>query len=169
MSESASTPTPAVATELRAARSHVGRRILRNPTGLVALIVLTVMVLLAVFADVLAPMDPSKANIQDVLAPAGGAHPLGADSAGRDVLSRLLFATRFSIAGALWAVLIAAAIGVTSGLVAGYYQKWFESVSVWVISIIQALPGIVVLLAARAVVGPSIWATSCSAPHQTGL
>ena len=157
MSESASTPTPAVATELRAARSHVGRRILKNPTGLVALIVLTVMVLLAIFADLLAPMDPSKANIQDVLAPAGGAHPLGADSAGRDVLSRLLFATRFSIAGALWAVLIAAVIGVTSGLIAGYYQKWFESVSVWVISIIQALPGIVVLLAARAVVGPSIW------------
>ncbi|MFD3443860.1 dipeptide/oligopeptide/nickel ABC transporter permease/ATP-binding protein [Microbacteriaceae bacterium 4G12] len=115
------------------------------------------MVLLAIFADLLAPMDPSKANIQDVLAPAGGAHPLGADSAGRDVLSRLLFATRFSIAGALWAVLIAAVIGVTSGLIAGYYQKWFESVSVWVISIIQALPGIVVLLAARAVVGPSIW------------
>jgi ABC-type dipeptide/oligopeptide/nickel transport system ATPase component/ABC-type dipeptide/oligopeptide/nickel transport system permease subunit len=157
MSELATTPTPAVATELRAARSHVGRRILRNPTGLVALILLTVMILLAVFADLLAPMDPSKANIQDVLAPAGGAHPLGADSAGRDVLSRLLFATRFSIAGALWAVLIAAVIGVTTGLIAGYYQKWFESVSVWVISIIQALPGIVVLLAARAVVGPSIW------------
>jgi peptide/nickel transport system permease protein len=157
MSESASTPTPAVATELRAARSHIGRRILKNPTGLVSLILLTVMVLLAVFAGVLAPMDPNKANIQDVLAPAGGAHLLGADSAGRDVLSRLLFATRFSIAGALWAVLIAAAIGVTSGLIAGYYQKWFESVSVWVVSIIQALPGIVVLLAARAVVGPSIW------------
>jgi ABC-type dipeptide/oligopeptide/nickel transport system ATPase component/ABC-type dipeptide/oligopeptide/nickel transport system permease subunit len=115
------------------------------------------MILLGVFAGLLAPMDPSKANIQDVLAPASGTHPLGADSAGRDVLSRLLFATRFSIAGALWAVLIAAVIGVTSGLIAGYYQKWFESVSVWVVSIIQALPGIVVLLAARAVVGPSIW------------
>ncbi|WP_150309204.1 dipeptide/oligopeptide/nickel ABC transporter permease/ATP-binding protein [Planctomonas psychrotolerans] len=157
MSESATTPTPDVATEVRAARSHVGRRLLRNPTGLAAIIVLTVMILLAIFADVLAPMDPSKANIQDVLAPASDAHPLGADSAGRDVLSRLLFATRFSIAGALWAVLIAAVIGVTSGLLAGYYQKWFESVSVWVVSIIQALPGIVVLLAARAVIGPSIW------------
>jgi peptide/nickel transport system permease protein len=157
MSESATTPTPPVATELRAARSHIVRRILKNPTGLTALIVLAVVILLAILADVLAPMDPNQANIQEVLAPPGGAHPLGADSAGRDVLSRLLFATRFSIAGALWAVLIAALIGVTSGLIAGYYQRWFETVSVWVISIIQALPGLVVLLAARAVVGPSIW------------
>jgi ABC-type dipeptide/oligopeptide/nickel transport system ATPase component/ABC-type dipeptide/oligopeptide/nickel transport system permease subunit len=157
MSESASTPTPEVATELRAARSHIGRRILKNPTGLAALIVLAIMIILAILADVLAPMNPNQANIQEVLASPGGAHPLGADSAGRDVLSRLLFATRFSIAGALWAVLIAAVIGVTTGLIAGYYQKWFETVSVWVISIIQALPGIVVLLAARAVLGPSIW------------
>ena len=158
MSESALTPVIDVRTEERAARSHIGRRILKNPTGLAALVVLGLVVLSAVLADVLAPMDPNQANIQDVLAPPGtGEHVLGADSAGRDVLSRLLFATRFSIAGALWAVLIAAAIGVTSGLLAGYYQKWFETTSVWVVSVLQALPGIVVLLAARAVVGPSIW------------
>ena len=158
MSESASTPTPAVSSEVRAARSHVARRMLKNPTGLSALIVLALIFLAAILADVLAPMDPSKANISDVLASPGQAgHVLGADSAGRDVLSRLLFATRFSIAGALWAVLIAAVIGVLTGLIAGYYQKWFQSVSAWVISIIQALPGIVVLLAARAVIGPSLW------------
>ena len=157
MTESAMTSTPDVGTEIRAARSHVGHRLLKNPTGMAAIIVLGLIILAAILADVLAPMNPNQANIQEVLAPPGGTHPLGADSAGRDVLSRLLFATRFSIAGALWAVLIAAVIGVTSGLIAGYYQKWFEQVSVWVVSIIQALPGIMVLLAARAVVGPSLW------------
>ncbi|THG29396.1 dipeptide/oligopeptide/nickel ABC transporter permease/ATP-binding protein [Naasia lichenicola] len=157
MSESAMTSNPPVAAEVRAARSHLARRMLKNPTGLAAIIVLALIILLAILADVLAPMDPSVANINDVLAPPSALHPLGGDSAGRDVLSRLLFATRFSIAGALWAVLIAAVIGVTSGLIAGYYQKWFETVSVWIISVIQALPGIVVLLAARAVVGPSLW------------
>ena len=158
MSESAIPAPVDVATEERAARSHLFRRLLKNPTGLAAMIVLGLIVLSAIFADLLAPMSPNQSNIQDVLAAPGEAgHILGADGAGRDVLSRLLFATRFSVAGAFWAVLIAALIGVTTGLIAGYYQKWFESVSIWVISILQALPGIVVLLAARAVVGPSLW------------
>ena len=158
MSEAAIVPVIDVAVEERAARSHIARRILKNPTGLVALVVLGLILLSAVFAGVLAPMDPNQPNIQDVLAPPGEAgHVLGADSAGRDVLSRLLFATRYSIAGALEAVLIAALLGVTSGLIAGYYQKWFESTSLWVISAVQALPGVVVLLAARAVTGPSLW------------
>jgi peptide/nickel transport system permease protein len=157
MSESATTPIPDVATEERAARSHIARRLLKNPTGVATTIVLALIFLVAIFADFLAPMDPTQANIQEVLAPPSAAHPLGADSAGRDVLSRLLFATRYSVAGALWAVLIAAIIGVTSGLLAGYYAKWFEQTSVGVISVIQALPGMVILLAARAVVGPSLW------------
>jgi peptide/nickel transport system permease protein len=92
-----------------------------------------------------------------VMAPPSADHPLGADSAGRDILSRLLFATRYSVAGALLAVVIAAIVGVTTGLIAGYYQKWFETGSVAAISAIQALPGIMILLAARAVVGPSLW------------
>lgn len=158
MSESATVPELTdIASEERAVQSHLARRMLKNPTGIVATVILVVVILLAIFAGLLAPMDPNKANIQDVLASPSADHPLGADSAGRDVLSRLLFATRFSLAGALWAVFIAAAIGVTSGLIAGYYQKWFEQVSVGLISIIQALPGIVVLLAARSVIGPSIW------------
>jgi peptide/nickel transport system permease protein len=158
MSESATTPTIDVAVEERAAHSHIARRILKNPIGLTTLVVLALIVLSAIFANVLAPMDPNQANIQDVLAPPGeGGHVLGADSAGRDVLSRLLFATRYSIAAALLAVLVAAVIGVTSGLIAGYYQKWFEQTSTWLISIVQALPGVVVLLAAYAVLGQSLW------------
>ena len=157
MSESATTPAIDLRVEENAARSHVMARVLRNPTGLASIIILVIVFLIAVFADFLAPMDPNQANIDEVMAPPSADHPLGADSAGRDILSRLLFATRYSVAGALLAVVIAAIIGVTSGLIAGYYQKWFETGSVAVISIIQALPGIVILLAARAVVGPSLW------------
>ncbi|MEV8273306.1 dipeptide/oligopeptide/nickel ABC transporter permease/ATP-binding protein [Microbacterium sp. NPDC077184] len=157
MSESATTPAIDVQVEEKAARSHVVARLLRNPTGLASVIVLVIVFLVAVLADFLAPLDPGQANINEVMAPPGGDYLLGADSAGRDILSRLLFATRFSVAGALLAVAVAAIIGVTTGLIAGYYQKWFETGSVAVISMIQALPGIVILLAARAVVGPSLW------------
>ncbi|BAS14773.1 dipeptide transport system permease protein DppC [Arthrobacter sp. Hiyo8] len=55
------------------------------------------------------------------------------------------------------ALVVAVAIGVTGGLVAGYYGGWFDSVSSWLTGLLMAMPGIVILLAARAVVGPSMW------------
>jgi peptide/nickel transport system permease protein len=133
------------------------RRLLRTPTGLISIIILALVALSAIFAPLLAPADPNFASIGDVLgAPAPG-HPLGFDGAGHDVLSRLLFAGRFSLAGALLALVVALVIGVTAGLIAGYYHGWFDNVSSWLAGLIMAMPGIVVLLAARAVLGPSLW------------
>jgi peptide/nickel transport system permease protein len=157
MTEAAMIPTPNVGAEIRSARSHLFRRILRNGTAVTALVILAIVVLAAIFAPLLTGADPNRANIRDLLAAPGSAHPLGADAAGRDVLARLLYGTRFSLAGALLATAIAAVLGVATGLIAGYYQKWFENVSSWVVSVVMALPGIVVLLAARAVLGPSLW------------
>ena len=71
--------------------------------------------------------------------------------------ARLLYGARYTLAGALLATVVAAVLGITSGLVAGYYGKWFESSASWVTTLLMALPGIVVLLAARAVLGPSLW------------
>jgi peptide/nickel transport system permease protein len=133
------------------------RRLLRNPLGLVAMGCLVLLALTAAFAALLAPADPNAASLNAVLAPPGGAHPLGADSAGRDVLSRLLFAGQFSLAGALVALLVAMAIGVSAGLVAGYYGGRLDAVLSWQAGLWMALPGIVILLAARAVLGPSMW------------
>jgi len=87
----------------------------------------------------------------------GSGHLLGTDGAGRDVWSRLLYGGRYTLAGALLATVVAAVLGIASGLVAGYYGKWFESAASWVTTLLMALPGIVVLLAARSVLGPSLW------------
>ncbi|MBN9187029.1 MAG: dipeptide/oligopeptide/nickel ABC transporter permease/ATP-binding protein, partial [Microbacterium sp.] len=133
------------------------RRLLRKPIAIASLSFLVLVVLVAIVGPLLAPHSPDTASAADVLGPITGAHPLGTDSAGRDVLSRLLFATRFSIAGAALALVVAAVIGVTGGLFAGYYGRWLEGTSAWIAGLIQALPGIVVLLAARAVLGPSMW------------
>jgi peptide/nickel transport system permease protein len=146
-----------VAVEARAVRSHLARRMLRNGTGLASIIVLILIALAAILAPLISPSDPNLANVSKVLSPAAPGHPLGFDAAGRDVLSRLVFATRFSILGALLGTAVAAALGVTSGLIAGYYQRWFEGISSWLVSVVMALPGIVVLLAARTVLGPSLW------------
>ncbi|MFK4296503.1 peptide/nickel transport system permease protein [Arthrobacter sp. GAS37] len=146
-----------IALPTQAARVSLFRKLLTHPTGAASLIVLALVALAAVLAPVLATHDPSLASLQSVLAKSGPEHVLGADSAGRDVFSRLLFAGQFSLAGALLALVVAVAIGVTGGLVAGYYGGWFDSVSSWLTGLLMAMPGIVILLAARAVVGPSMW------------
>jgi peptide/nickel transport system permease protein len=151
------TTGPGVSSEIAAARSHLARRMLRNPFGLAALTVLAIIVLAAIFAPLLTSQNPDTASVTNILLPPGGGHLLGTDGAGRDVFARLLYGARYTLAGALLATVVAAILGITSGLVAGYYGKWFESASSWITNVLMALPGIVVLLAARAVLGPSLW------------
>jgi peptide/nickel transport system permease protein len=148
---------PDVTSDMRAARSHLARRFLKNPLGVAALSVLVLIVLAAIFAPLLTSYNPNAASVLNVLQGPGAGHLLGTDGAGRDVWARLLYGARYTLAGALLATVVAAILGITSGLVAGYYGKWFEAASSWVTTLLMALPGIVVLLAARAVLGPSLW------------
>jgi peptide/nickel transport system permease protein len=158
MSEAVSeAPVLGVSPEISAAHRHLARRLLKNPLGLLALSVLAIIVLAAIFAPLLTSYDPNAASVTNVLQPPGAGHLLGTDGAGRDVWARLLYGARYTLTGALLATVVAAVIGITAGLVAGYYGKWFESTSSWITNMLMALPGIVVLLAARAVLGPSLW------------
>jgi peptide/nickel transport system permease protein len=148
---------PDVTSDMRAAHSHIARRFLKNPLGVAALSVLVLIVLAAIFAPLLTSYNPNGVSVLNILQGPGAGHLLGTDGAGRDVWSRLLYGGRYTLAGALLATVVAAVLGITSGLVAGYYGKWFESAASWVTTLLMALPGIVVLLAARAVLGPSLW------------
>lgn len=145
-------PTPHVKTSLL-------RRLVRNPVGLIALVYLAFVLLIAIIGPFIAPYPPNEASLQLVLAPPSAEHLLGNDSAGRDVLSRLLWATSVTLAAASVAIVTSLVIGVIAGLIAGYFKGWFDSVASWVTSLVMALPGIIVLIAARAVLGPSVWAS----------
>ena len=98
-------PTPTAKTSLM-------RRLVRRPVSLASLIFLLLVVVVAVIGRWIAPFDPNVASLKLVLAAPSAAHPLGADSAGRDVLSRLLAATQITLAAALVAVVTALVIGV---------------------------------------------------------
>jgi peptide/nickel transport system permease protein len=139
------------------ARVSLLRRLVRNPAGLIAMAYLGVLAIVALLGQYLTPHDPALADLHQILARPSGEHLLGADSAGRDVLSRLLVATQVSVAAALLGLAVALAIGVVTGLIAGYFGGWFDQVSSWFTGLVMALPGIVVLLAARSVLGPSVW------------
>ncbi len=133
------------------------KRVLRNPMALVPLIVLGVIVLAGVIARFIAPHDPNATDIGNALASPSGDHWLGTDSAGRDVLSRLLYGTQNSLAAAALAVGIALIVGVVTGLIAGYFGGWFDSVNSWIAGLTMSMPVVVVLLAASSVLGPSLW------------
>ena len=138
-------------------RVSLWRRLVRRPVGLASLIFLVFLGIIAIIGPWIAPQDPNYADIRNVLASPSAEHLLGTDGSGRDVFSRLLAATQTTVAAALLALVVALVLGVISGLVAGYYQGWFNSTATWVTELNMALPGIVVLLAARAVLGPSVW------------
>ena len=124
----------------RSQRVSLFKKLLKNPVGLVTMAVLALIALSAIFAPLLTSQDPNYSSLADVLGPARDGHPLGFDSSGHDVWSRLLYAGRFSIAGALLALVVAAVLGVTLGLIAGYYHGWFDSSTSWVSSLMQAMP-----------------------------
>lgn len=136
-------------------RAGVIGRLLKNPMALVAIVILVVVVLGALLAGVLAPFDPTRAT-GDVLVGPNSTNWLGTDSNGRDILSRLLFGSRGTLLSAAIAAITAIAIGLPAGLLAGYYAGWFDSFSNWLTNIAMSLPTMIVLLAVRAAVGPSM-------------
>ncbi|WP_061962745.1 dipeptide/oligopeptide/nickel ABC transporter permease/ATP-binding protein [Demequina aurantiaca] len=147
-------PTPRAVTQQRAS---LLRSVLRQPLGAIALSVIALFVIVAIIGPWIVPGDAYTAHLDAILLPPGTDHILGTDPSGRDVLSRLIIATRSSMLGATIALVVAAAIGISTGLVAGYYRGWFESIFSYGASLFLALPSMVVLLAARSVIGPNLW------------
>ncbi|GAB3723729.1 ATP-binding cassette domain-containing protein [Nocardiopsis oceani] len=138
-------------------RSGTARRFLTSPQAVLSSLVLAVILILVVFAPLFTAHDPNAANLRDAFGPPSADHLLGLDPSGRDVWSRLLYGGRNTLGGAALAVAVALAIGLPSGLAAGYYGGWFDSLSNWWVNLVMALPAMVVLLATRAVLGPTVW------------
>jgi peptide/nickel transport system permease protein len=132
-------------------------RFLANPLSVGCTALLLAIVAVVALAPVLPLADPARIDLFGTLAGPSAEHWLGTDSSGRDVLSRLVWGGQVNLLGAALALGVSAVLGVSTGLVAGYYGRWFDTAGTWVTSMLQALPAIVVLLAVRAVAGPSTW------------
>ncbi|MEE1732964.1 MULTISPECIES: dipeptide/oligopeptide/nickel ABC transporter permease/ATP-binding protein [Streptomyces] len=151
-------PDSVPATDTRAAvRGGLPRRLLRNPLGAASAGVLLLLVVAVLLAPLIAPQAPDASALGAAFEGPSAAHPLGMDSAGRDILSRLLYGGRNTLGGALIALGVALALGVPTGLYAGYRAGWFDSAANWAVNLVMALPAMVVLLASRAILGPNVW------------
>jgi len=134
----------------------------QDRAAIAGLVVLTAAVGMAILAPALSPADPLTNDLLDRLAPpmwsTGGAraHPLGTDTLGRDVLSRLLHGARVSLLVGLTTVLISGAVGVLVGLVGGYYGGWLDDLVMRVGDIQLAFPVLLLGVALLAVLGPGL-------------
>jgi peptide/nickel transport system permease protein len=118
------------------------------------LVVLALLALVAVLAPVLAPHSPESIESSRVLAGPSWSHPFGSDALGRDVLSRVIYAFRASLAISLGAVALALLGGIPLGVVAGYFGGWVDSMLMRPIDLLLALPALLLAISLIAIVGP---------------
>jgi peptide/nickel transport system permease protein len=138
------------------ARQRFIKRFLRQRGAVVSLAFLALLILIAIFADFVAPMDPDKTSLGNTFAGPSGDHWLGTDQLGRDVLSRLIVGTRVSLWAAFQAVGIGLAIGVIPGLLAGYIGKWVDTVMMRLADAIMTFPPLLLAIAFVAVLGQGL-------------
>ncbi len=132
------------------------RRFRSRRAAVVALAFLGGMVLVAVLAPLIAPMDPDAQNLREVLQGPSRRHWLGTDDRGRDVFSRLVFGARVSLVAAAQAVGVGAIIGVPLGLLAGYVGRWVDAVLSRVADGILSFPPLLLAIAIVGVLGRGI-------------
>jgi peptide/nickel transport system permease protein len=132
------------------------RQLRRNVSAMIGLVIIVLLILVAVFAPVVAPYDPLRQNFRMALQPPSAEHPFGTDDVGRDILSRVIFGAQISLRVGLVAVSISASLGVLLGLIAGYYGGWADAVISGITDTLLAFPGLLLALAVVAVLGPSL-------------
>jgi ABC-type dipeptide/oligopeptide/nickel transport system permease subunit len=137
--------------------SPLGRRLARDGFLQFGLILVAAVLLAAAFAPWLAPHDPFAGDLRGAyLRDPGGEYLLGTDSQGRDVLSRVIYGARISISVGLISQSVAVLLGVTLGLLAGYYQRWVDALVMRLADITLAFPTLLLLIAVAAAVKPSL-------------
>jgi ABC-type dipeptide/oligopeptide/nickel transport system permease subunit len=132
------------------------RGLLRDPLAATGLALVTLLVLGAVLAPLLAPHDPGAVDPLDRLAGSSAEHPLGTDELGRDMLSRLLFGARWSLGIAGLATVLVMAIGVLVGVLAGFYGGVVDALVMRVVDVLLAFPNLVLYLAIVGTLGPGV-------------
>jgi ABC-type dipeptide/oligopeptide/nickel transport system permease subunit len=149
----------AVVTSVHAGESpgrRFRRRFRRERGAMIGLGFLVFAVLCAVFAPVLAPHDPDAQTLSARLQAFSWEHMLGTDDLGRDVLSRLLFASRVSLIAAVQATAIGVVLGVPIGLLAGYTRGWFDNLVSRIADAIMSIPALLLALAIVGVLEPNL-------------
>jgi peptide/nickel transport system permease protein len=152
------TDRPQSRLQARLGRAYVAwRRFTANRLAVIGLAIILGLIVLAVFAPVLAPHSPYVGDLANArLMTPGPGHWLGTDDQGRDILSRLIYGSRLTLQVVVLVAVIAAPIGLLVGTVAGYAGGWVDAVLMRITDIFLAFPKLVLALAFVAALGPGI-------------
>jgi peptide/nickel transport system permease protein len=133
------------------------RTFFSNRLALFGAAVITLFIITAVFAPLLAPYDPiADQNLTEKFAGPSAAHPLGQDELGRDILSRLIYGARISLTAGLAAVVFATVVGAAVGVVGGYAGGWVDSVLMRLMDVLLAFPSILLAIVIVTILGQSL-------------
>ncbi|GLQ80053.1 cytochrome c550 [Mesorhizobium huakuii] len=149
---------PASRMQARLGRAYVAwRRFSANRLAFVGLLIIIALLVIAALAGVLAPYSPTFGDLKNsrLLAPSA-AHWFGTDDLGRDILSRILYGSRWTLYVVILVAIIAAPIGLLVGTVAGYAGGWTDAILMRITDIFLAFPKLVLALAFVAALGPGI-------------
>jgi ABC-type dipeptide/oligopeptide/nickel transport system permease subunit len=134
----------------------------RNKTAVAGLIIITIFILCGIFAPYLSPHDPLETSLYDQIKPplwhANGTwkNILGTDDLGRDILSRLIYGARVSLAVAVFSVGLAFFFGTLLGCISGYYKGFLDSIIMRIMDMILSFPYILLAIVVVAYLGPSL-------------
>lgn len=142
---------------LRLDRLRVGlRRVTADPMGTFGLILVLLIVVVGLFADLIAPYDPVAQDLKQRLAGPSWEHWLGTDHLGRDTLSRVIKGTQIALGVAVSTTFASMLIGLVLGLVAGYGPRWLDNSLMLLFDTVYSFPSIMLALAIVTVIGPSL-------------
>ena len=140
--------------------SRIVRRFCHHKLAVVSLIVLAILILMAVFAPIIAPYSPTEVT-RAFNQPPSPEHIFGTDKVSRDMFSRILYAMRSSLLVGFLATLISTVIGVVLGLISGYFGGWLDRVLMSFTDMVMSFPYILLVLVTAAIFKPGMWTIIC--------
>jgi peptide/nickel transport system permease protein len=132
------------------------KQIRNSPAVLLGLVVVLLWVLIAIFAPLLAPLEPLTQNVSDRLQPPNSMYLMGTDELGRDIFSRVLYGSRITIPAGLAVILIDGILGLLIGALAGYLGGIWDEIMMRLTELFMAFPTIILAMAVAAALGPSL-------------
>ncbi|MCK9331182.1 MAG: ABC transporter permease, partial [Candidatus Cloacimonetes bacterium] len=148
--------TTGITLKKRSQAGEIWRRLRQNKASMVGLVIIIVVILMAVFADVIAPYDYSQQNLAERFQGPSLKHLFGTDNFGRDIFSRILFGARISLKVGLISVIVSVAIGGTLGAIAAFYGGRTDNIIMRILDVILAIPGMLLAIAIAATLGAGL-------------
>ena len=141
----------------RQKKSGAMRRFLKNKLSVIGMVVIIIFILIAIFADQLAPYDYAAQDLTSMYLSPCAEHPLGTDNLGRDMLSRIIYGTRISLLIGFSSVGISLLIGTLLGCLAGFYGGKVDTLIMRFMDVMLAVPSVLLAIVIAAVLGTGVF------------